>query len=309
MGDLPRSKRRRERPRALPLLFSRTRHPARDHLGDDRLPNLCLQNLSHDLSVPAEKFLRTAVEKAPTREARGNACVGLAMYLATKRRVALDPWFDVPDPNAFTTYNISRFDSSFVPYVHSAEPSALFDEASRLFERAIAEFADLKSQGSGRSLAEIARSELQELLELSVGRAAPEITGTDADGGGFKLSDYRGKVVVLTFSGNWCGPCREMYPDERDLVKRLKDQPFVLVSVNTDGERSTLQKSIKDGEITWRCWWDGSDGPICQRWNVRSYPTVYVLDRAGVIRFKDRRGTSLDRAVMTLLEESPRPNS
>ena len=65
--------------------------------------------------------------------------------------------------------------------------------------------------------------------------------------------------------------------------------------------------TFKDGEITWRCWWDGPSGPIRERWNVRSFPTVYVLDRAGVIRFTDRRGTSLDRAVMTLLEESPRP--
>ena len=71
-----------------------------DHLGDKRLPNLCLQNLSHDLSVPAERFLRTVLAQAPTREARGNACVGLAMYLATKRRVALDPWFEAPDPSA-----------------------------------------------------------------------------------------------------------------------------------------------------------------------------------------------------------------
>ena len=279
---------------------------ARDHLDDQRLPGLCLQNVSHDLSVPAERFLRTVLEKAPTREARGNACVGLAMYLATKRQVALDPWFEAPDPSAFTTYNVSRFDPSFVPYIHSADPAALFHEASRLFERAIAEFPDLRSQRSGRSLAEIARSELHELLDLSVGRVAPDITGTDADGNSFKLSDYRGKVVVLTFSGNWCGPCRAMYPDERDLVKRLKDQPFAIVSVNTDGERSTLQKSIKDGEITWRCWWDGPDGPICKQWNVRSYPTVYVLDRAGVIRFRDLRDTRLDRAVMTLIEESPR---
>ena len=44
---------------------------------------------------------------------------------------------------------------------------------------------------------------------------APEIEGKDADGDAFKLSDYRGKVVVMTFSGNWCGPCRAMYPDER----------------------------------------------------------------------------------------------
>ena len=99
---------------------------ARDHLGDERLPNLCLQNLSHDLSVPAERFLHTVLAKAPTREARGNACVSLAMYFARKRRVALDPWFDAPDPNAFTTYNVSRFDPSFVPYIHSADPVALF---------------------------------------------------------------------------------------------------------------------------------------------------------------------------------------
>jgi thiol-disulfide isomerase/thioredoxin len=128
----------------------------------------------------------------------------------------------------------------------------------------------------------------------------------------FKLAeDHPGDpaAVDALFSGNWCGPCLAMYPDERDLVKRLKDQPFALVSVNTDGERSTLQKSIKDGQITWRCWWDGPNRPICQRWNVRSFPTVYVLDRAGVIRFTDRRGSSLDHAVMSLLEEAPGPKS
>ncbi len=120
-----------------------------------------------------------------------------------------------------------------------------------------------------------------------MGRIAPEIQGKDVEGGAFKLSDYRGKVVVLTFSGNWCGPCVGMYPDERELVKRLKDKPFALLSVNTDSDRETLRKSIKDGEITWRCWWDGSmEGPICKEWNVSSFPSVYVLDGTGTIRFK-----------------------
>ena len=82
-----------------------------------------------------------------------------------------------------------------------------------------------------------------------------------------------------------------MYPQERELVARLKDKPFAMVSVSTDATVETLQKSIASGEITWRCWYDGGiTGPITTRWGVRSFPTIFVLDKAGVIRFKDVQG-------------------
>ena len=248
----------------------------------------------------------------PTREARGHACLGLARYLATKRTVVQDPWFDRPAKTPFDAYTISKLDPSYIQYIHGADPEALFQEAERLFERAIAEFGDLKSPRCGQPLAETARSALHELRDLSLGRIAPEIDGKDADGVPFKLSDYRGKVVVLTFSGNWCGPCRGMYAEERDLVKRLEGKPFALLSVNTDVSLETLRKSIDDGEITWRCWGDGSpEGPICQNWNVTSFPTIYVLDGTGAIRFKNVHGPSLDEAVKKLLMDlkvsPPRP--
>jgi thiol-disulfide isomerase/thioredoxin len=277
---------------------------AKHHPQDKRVQDLCLTNVAADLSVPAERFLRTAMEAGPTREARGYACLGLARLLATKRGVAQDPWFDRAAKTAFDSYSISRLDPDFFQYIHGADLPALYEEAGRLFERTIVEFADIKSPQRRRPLAEIARSDLHELRRLSLGQVAPEIQGTDADGHVFKLSDYRGKVVVLTFSGNWCGPCRGMYPDERELVKNLKDKPFALLSVNTDADRATLQKSIKDGEITWRCWWDGGkDGPICTNWNVTSFPTVYVLDGSGTIRLKDLRGPSLIEAVNNLLKK------
>jgi thiol-disulfide isomerase/thioredoxin len=277
---------------------------AQRHLQDKRVQKLCLENVAHDLSVPAESFLRTVLALGPTREARGCACLGLAQYLATKRTVAQDPWFDRPARTPFDSYSISRLDPKFLQYIHAANRQALYDEAGRLFERTIAEFADLKSPRLGRSLDEIARSGLAELRNLSLGQVAPEIEGTDANGNALKLSDYRGNVVVLTFSGNWCGPCRAMYPDERELVKRLSDKPFVLLSINTDADRATLQKSIKDGEITWRCWWEsGLQGPICEKWNITSFPTVYVLDGIGTIRFKNLRGPDLDEAVKNLLRE------
>jgi thiol-disulfide isomerase/thioredoxin len=289
----------------LPLYGRALEILARDHLQDKRVQELCLYNVANDLSAPAEQFLRHVLALGPTREARGYACLGLALYLAAKRTVAQDPWFDRPAKTPFDSYSVGRLDPSFFPYIHVADHQALYEEAGRLFERTIAEFGDLKSPRSGRPFAEIARSALHELRNLSLGRVAPEIVGTHVEGVAFKLSEYRGKVVVLTFSGNWCGPCRAMYPDERELVKRLKDKPFALLSVNTDQDRATLRKSIKDGEITWRCWWDGGqEGPICKDWNVRSFPTIYVLDGRGTIRFKHVRGPSLDAAVARLLKEN-----
>jgi len=145
---------------------------------------------------------------------------------------------------------------------------------------------------------------LRRIREFGVGQLATEIEGSDINGKHFKLSDYRGRVVVLTFSGNWCGPCRAMYPQERTMVDRLKDKSFVLLSVNTDQEKETLRKSISAGEIKWRCWCDGgTTGPITTKWLVDSFPAVYVLDHKGVIRFKGLRRKQLDDAVDKLLEE------
>jgi thiol-disulfide isomerase/thioredoxin len=110
--------------------------------------------------------------------------------------------------------------------------------------------------------------------------------------------------VVLTFSGNWCGPCVGMYPQERELVAKLKGKPFAMVSVNTDAKVDTLKSSIASGEITWRCWWDGSAGPIATRWGIEGFPTIFVLDPSGTIRFKNVRGDELDKAVDSLLGEA-----
>ncbi len=97
-----------------------------------------------------------------------------------------------------------------------------------------------------------------------------------------------------------------MYPHERSLVKRLKDQPFALIGVNSDKDLDTLRKVRVEKELTWRSFWNGSagtSGPISATWGVRGWPTIYVLDENGVIRFKNVRGEKMDAAVDQLLEE------
>jgi hypothetical protein len=96
-----------------------------------------------------------------------------------------------------------------------------------------------------------------------------------------------------------------MYPHERSLVKRLEGKPFALLGINTDSSRAVLSKAEKANGITWRSWFDGAPGkgPICKLYKVTSFPTIYVLDHKGVIRYTNVRGEKMDQAVEQLLKE------
>ena len=95
-----------------------------------------------------------------------------------------------------------------------------------------------------------------------------------------------------------------MYPHERSLVKRLEGKPFTILGINSDAAQR-LKQTIEKEHMSWPSWSDGStDGPIARAWNVHSWPTIYVLDANGVIRYKNVRGEAMDKAVDTLLKET-----
>ena len=95
-----------------------------------------------------------------------------------------------------------------------------------------------------------------------------------------------------------------MLPHERSLVKRLQSQPFALIGINSD-PAADLKDILKKQEITWRQAVEGStSGPLPTKWNVHSWPTIYVLDAKGVIRFKNVREEAMDKAVDSLLAET-----
>jgi hypothetical protein len=96
-----------------------------------------------------------------------------------------------------------------------------------------------------------------------------------------------------------------MYPHERSLVKRLEGKPFALLGINSDRNKEDLKKVLEKEQITWRSWWDGggTEGPIQTRWNIRGWPTVYILDHKGIIRYRDVRDREMDEAVDKLLAE------
>jgi peroxiredoxin len=254
-------------------------------LDDPRMGRFCaaLGNRSEDGSVG---ILRHVAARHRDRNVRGQATYALAM---SYRWSARDPEPGEPDA-----------DQPMDPWLARAEP---------YFIQVTTEYADVPSADGKFQLADRARAELARIANLpnlKVGKPAPEISGEDLDGKALRLSDHRGKVVVVCFWGTWCAPCMAMVPHERELVERMKGKPFALLGVNSDeaGDREKARTATREKQMTWPSWWDGGfRGAIQTAYDVPHWPMVYVLDPSGVIRYIDVRGKDLDQAVDALIAE------
>ncbi len=156
-----------------------------------------------------------------------------------------------------------------------------------------------------KTLGDVAKGYLDELQNVSEGKPAPEIVGKDLDGRPMKLSDYRGKVVVLVFWGSWCGPCMAAVPHERELTEKYQGKPFTILGVNCNEKADAAKKTVEREKMAWPHWYDGEElgGPIVEKYHVRGYPTLFVIDREGIIRRKNVMGEELDKAVEELMKE------
>jgi RNA polymerase sigma factor (sigma-70 family) len=227
-----------------------------------------------------EPFLRAVIAKTPDADVRGRAILALAALLTRNDRPG---------------------------------------EAEPLLERIIGDKDLAKLEHHHGSLAKGAEDLLFEIRHLSVGKVAPEIETVDMDDKPMQLSEYRGKVVLLVFWATWCGPCMAMVPHERDLATRHAGRPFAVVGVNGDGDiiygpnkeeidqKAKVKEIIQKKGITWRSFRDylpKEKVQLSRRWNVDSWPAVYLLDHQGVIRYKflgDPGEETLDAAVAKLV--------
>jgi thiol-disulfide isomerase/thioredoxin len=176
--------------------------------------------------------------------------------------------------------------------------------AADLMEKAAKLAPDVKV-GDGTLKEAVARDLVS--LRISPGQPAPDVEGTDLDGKKVKLTSYRGKVVLFDFWATWCPPCRAMIPHERELVEKLKDKPFALLSVSADDARDDVTGFLDKEKMPWAHWWDGPKGPVTKLFRVKSFPTLFLIDAKGIVRKKwvgSPGDAVLDKAINDLVAEA-----
>lgn len=253
-------------------------------------------------SSAVESWLEQVIAAAPDGVVKAEALLGYKTFFDQKTiyssTLKQNPAFE------------KRIPSQQLGYIHADLSDEQRTKIKAYLTQLQLDYGDFDFTGSGLgssdTFGEVAKYELFELENLNVGDVAPDIVGQDLDGSDFKLSDYRGKVVMLDFWGQWCPPCRRMYPYERELVRRMSGLPFALLGVNSDRDLDVAKASVRDEKLPWRNFWNGPEGtagPIAKLYNVSEWPTVYLIDADGVIRFKCALGNDIEKGIEILMAE------
>jgi peroxiredoxin len=148
------------------------------------------------------------------------------------------------------------------------------------------------------------KQQLDELRALSIGQVAPDIQLPDPNGTVTKLSDLRGKYVLIDFWAAWCKPCRQENPNVVRLYSQYKNKGFEVFGVSLDRTREDWVKAIADDKLTWTHVSDLMyfNSAAAELYQIQAIPATYLIDPDGKIIGKDLRGPSLEAKLSELFD-------
>ncbi len=116
---------------------------------------------------------------------------------------------------------------------------------------------------------------------LKEGSPAPDFTLKTIDGKEIRLSDLKGKVVLINFWATWCPPCQREMPLFERVYRKYKDRGFEILAISTDAEVSKVKEFIKEYKLSFPVLMD--NGEVSSLYGVQGLPTSFLIDREGKI--------------------------
>ena len=129
---------------------------------------------------------------------------------------------------------------------------------------------------------------------LKTGGMAPELEMIDVEGKTHRLSEYRGKVVLINFWATWCPPCIAEMPALESAYVKLRDQGFEILAINLDEQPKSVHQLIQEQKLSFKVFLD-PQGKAAQAYLVYGLPYTVVLDREGKIQYKGFGGHEWDQ--------------
>jgi peroxiredoxin len=121
-------------------------------------------------------------------------------------------------------------------------------------------------------------------LSLWTGGPPPMLELKDLDGRLHRLSDYRGRVVLINFWATWCAPCRDEMPSIQELKRKLSGRPFVVLAVNLDEPESRIRNFLTQVKVDFTVLLD-PERQVAKAWQARVLPASFVIGPDGRIRY------------------------
>ena len=198
--------------------------------------------------------------------------------------------------------NINDFGNQAVVFMNNNKNSlAGFYAASTLdpdtFEPQLIAYADaIQGKFNGNPTVQNFIKQMEALKPISIGHAAPDFTMMGIDGKPVKLSDFKGKFVMLDFWASWCGPCRQENPNVVKQYAAYHPKGFNILSISLDTSKTNWQAAINNDKLTWTHASDMANftGPTELLYHIQAIPSNFLINEQGIIVAKNLRGTDLE---------------
>ncbi|MCU7959220.1 MAG: TlpA family protein disulfide reductase [gamma proteobacterium symbiont of Bathyaustriella thionipta] len=138
------------------------------------------------------------------------------------------------------------------------------------------------------------------LTELPQRIAAPDFMLSDMDGQQHRLSDYRGKVVIVNFWATWCPPCRAEMPSMQRAWERLQKEDIFMLGIDVGEDEDTVFQFSANYPVEFPLLLD-LDSSVANQWPLRGVPTTFVIDTKGQIAYRAIGGREWDDPALLAL--------